>query len=175
MKATSPMTRFVDRIFGKEDGMTTMEFLGIVLGILLLTGLGAFALKNVFDKMRLSEMEQNLITLRLQTQHLFMGSNDYDGLDNTLAINSGIVPKGFIKGSVLVNPWKGAITLAPDDGNAAFSIQVDDIPRSECVLLARFQQDEWVSVTVNGSETGSVAEAADACSSDANTIIYIAR
>lgn len=157
--------------------MTLLETLGAILvGLIVLAG-AALGLNSAFSSSKLSETEQNLITMRMEIQHMFSGSSDFTGLDNTLALQAGLVPKPFIKGSELRNPFGGSITLAPVSGSSSFSISLTQIPQDECSKLAKFQTDAWLSVDVNGSDVtgGDVATVVNACSSDSNSITFTAR
>ncbi|WP_027191463.1 type 4 pilus major pilin [Fundidesulfovibrio putealis] len=157
--------------------MTLLETLGAILvGLIILAG-AALGLNSAFSSSKLGETEQNLITLRMQVQQMFSGSSDYTGLDNALALQAGLVPKPFIKGSSLRNSFGGDITLAPVNGTSAFSITLTSIPQDECTKLAKFQTDAWLSVNVNGTDVtgGTVADIVAACASVTNTITFTAR
>lgn len=157
--------------------MTLLETLGAILvGLIILAG-AALGLNSAFSSSKLGETEQNLITLRMQVQQMFSGSSDYSDLDNALALQAGLVPKPFVKGSSIRNAFGGDITLSPVSGTSAFSITLTSIPQDECTKLAKFQTDAWLSVTVNGTDvTGSgVADIVAACASSSNTIVFTAR
>lgn len=159
--------------------MTLLETLGAILvGLIILAG-AALGLNAAFSSSKLGETEQNLVTLRMQVQHMFSGSADYSGLDNSLALKAGVVPKSFIKGEVLKNAFGGNITLASVTADAAFSIELTSIPQEECTKLAKFQTDAWLGVDVNGhvvdrlSDT-VVTDIVSYCE-DTNTILFTAR
>lgn len=157
--------------------MSLLETLGAILvGLIILAG-AALGLNSAFSSSKLGETEQNLITLRMQIQHMFSGSNDFSGLDNDLALSAGLVPKPFVKGTDLRNPFGGTITLAPVSGTSAFSISLTQIPQDECSKLAKFQTDAWLAVDVNGSNVtgGDVSDIVTACSGSSNTITFTAR
>jgi hypothetical protein len=100
--------------------MTLLETLGAILvGLIILAG-AALGLNAAFSSSKLGETEQNLVTLRMQIQHMFSGAADYSGLDNSLALKAGVVPKSFIKGELLKNAFGGDITLAPVTGMRLF-------------------------------------------------------
>ncbi len=158
--------------------MTLLETLGAILvGLIILSG-AALGLNAAFSSSKLGETEQNLITMRMQIQHMFSGSADYTGLDNALAIKAGLVPKPFIKGDALKNAFGGDVTLTPVVGSAAFSIKLTNIPQDECTKLARFQTDAWLSIDVNGNTidrlNATVADIVNNCA-DTNIITFTAR
>ncbi|EHJ48816.1 PilS domain-containing protein [Solidesulfovibrio carbinoliphilus subsp. oakridgensis] len=159
--------------------MTLLETLGAILvGLIVLAG-AALGLNAAFSSSKLGETEQNLVTLRMQVQHMFSGNADYAGLDNALALKAGVVPKSFIKGEYLKNAFGGEITLAPVSTDAGFSIELTSIPQEECTKLAKFQTDAWLGVDVNGHEVNRlsdtvVSDIVGFCE-DSNTILFTAR
>lgn len=157
-------------------GFTLLDALGALLVGLVVISVVSSMINSTFSNSKISETEQNLIALRMQIQQLYSGQSNYDGLDNALAIQSGIAPKVFIKGADLGNAWGGTVTLESVPADAAFSIQFTGIPQNECTKLSLFQSEAWLSVTVNGSVLGEglVNEAADACSTS-NMITFVTR
>lgn len=159
-----------------EAGYTLLDVLGALFVGLLVIAVATRLMNTSFSNSKLSETEQNLIALRMQVQQLFSGSANYDGLDNALAIQAGIAPKVFIKGSDLGNTWGGTITLESVPADAAFSMEFTGIPQTECTKLALFQTESWLSVAVNGNSLGdgSVTDAANACTTT-NSIRFVTR
>lgn len=127
-----------------------------------------------YSYLRLSTTEQSLVTLKLQTQDLFSGT-DYTGLNNDVAIASGIVPETFLKGNILKNAWGGNLTLTPIPANATFSIELSDIPKSVCPRLARQNEHGWKNIFVNGNDIidADVPTITASCV-DTNTLTFIA-
>ncbi|MBF0515095.1 MAG: pilus assembly protein PilS, partial [Desulfovibrionaceae bacterium] len=148
---------------------------GVLIGLVILAGAAA-GVNAGYNHAKLSNMEQNIISLRMNIQQLFSGASDYTGLTNTVAQAAGCVPQQFVKGSNLQNPYGGAITLAAGASNT-YTISVDGIPNAACTKLSLFQSDAWTSVSVNGTDVsgGSVASVASACNSSSNSIIFTAR
>ena len=157
--------------------MNMMEVIGALLIALIIVGGAAYGLNSAFSKSKVSSMEQDLVTMRMQTQQLFSGSTDYAGLENELAIKAGIVPKGLVKGTDLKNPWGGVITLGANAANASFTVELTEIPSDECAQLGMFQRDAWLGVTVNGAEIAKDAGVADVVANcqNTNTILYEGR
>ena len=157
--------------------MSFLETIGAILVALIVLAGAALGLQKAFSGVKLNDTEQNLIVLRMQTQQLFSGSPGYTGLDNSMALNAGLVPKQFVKGTELVNPFGGTITLAASSDASSFTITLTGVPREESTKLATFQSDAWLGVSVNGTDVtgGSVADIQAACSSSNNTIIFSAR
>lgn len=162
-----------------ESGMTLMETMGVILiGLVLMAG-AAFMFASLLSSSKLAEMEQTITMVRMQTQQMFASSQDYSGLDNALAIKSGLAPKKMVKGTSIVNSWGGNITLGVGDDTGTFTVQVDTIPHEECTKLATYQLDSWWTVDVNGTEitkdTGVAAAAGSCTEGTGNAITYTSR
>jgi len=148
---------------------------GILIGLVVLAG-SAIAVYAGYNYVKLSNMEQNTVSMRMNIQQLFSGASDYTGLSNTVAQTAGIVPLQFIKGASLQNPYGGAITLAAGANNT-FTISVDTIPQDACTKLSLFQSDAWTGVSVNGTDVtgGTVATVAASCNAGSNAIVFTAK
>lgn len=162
-----------------EVGMTLMETRGVIfIGLLLIAG-AAFVSFRLVSNTKLIEMEQAITMVRMQTQQMFASSQDYTGLDNALAIKSGLAPKKMVKNSDIYNSWGGKITLGVGDDTGTFTVTIDQIPHEECTKLAPYQLDSWWKVDVNGTEitkeTGVAAAAGNCNEGNENTIIYTSR
>lgn len=158
--------------------MSLLETLGTLLIALIIIGGAALGLNAAFSHFKLSDMEQGIVTMRMQIQHMYSGSSDYSGLDNALAIKAGVVPKQFVKGSAIKNPFGGDVVLSPSPDNSAFSIQLTNVPQDQCTKLARFQTDAWLSVDLNGTTIDtSSSTVADVIASitSTNVITFTAR
>lgn len=148
---------------------------GLLVGLIILGG-AATGMYSAFSKSNVAQTEEATVTLRMQIQQFFNGTN-YDGLSNDVAVRAGIVPSSLLRNNQLRNAWGGDITLSPDTANGQFSIEFTAIPQEECTQLARFQTDAWAQVAVNGTEIDASNPAAivDSCSGASNTITYTAR
>jgi hypothetical protein len=169
------------RMFNRElrdDGWMLTEGIGSLLFYLIMLGTVAGALYMIFTSSKVAQMEQALTTMSLQVQGLYSGSSSYAGLNNNIVVNSGLVPKNLVRGTQIVTPWGGGISVAagnPDQGT--FQIVVAEIAQSDCTRLATYQLDAWENVRVNGtliSPEQRVPDAANACTNN-NAIIYTAR
>lgn len=158
--------------------MTLIETLGSLLIVLIVIAGAALGLNSAFSSSKLADMEQGIVTMRMQVQHMYSGSSDYSGLDNALALKAGVVPKQFVKGNTIKNPFGGDVTISPSPDNSAFSIQLTNVPQEQCTKLARFQTDAWLSVDINGTtidtSTGTVADIIANITNN-NTITFTAR
>lgn len=157
--------------------MSILDTLGAIIVGLMVLAAAAYGLHSLFSKSNISATQQNIVMTRMQVQQMFYGASDYSGLDNATAIKSGVVPKAFIKGDDLKNPWGGRITLSSDAANASFKISLDNIPQDACAQLAKFQPDAWLSIDINGTKMGRTSGVVDLIANCgvSNTITYEAR
>ncbi|MDM8217343.1 type 4 pilus major pilin, partial [Desulfovibrio piger] len=125
--------------------------IGRLLIGLLIIGAAAIGINSAYSKINIGTTQENLVVLRMEVQKFFTGSS-YADLSNDVAINAGLVPQSFISDGTLKNAWGGDITLSGDASNGTFSIELTNIPQSECTQLARFQGDAWEGIAVNGAE-----------------------
>lgn len=160
-----------------ESGFMMIESMGSMLFYLIMIAGAAVLVGVLLSGGKLSETQQGLSSMRMQAQQLYTGSIDYTGLDNALALKTGIVPKRFRRGDSMFTPWGGAITIATGSDVGTFTIQLEGIPQEDCAKMGTYQSDSWDSVSINGNsldKLSSVATAGAACATS-NTIIYTSR
>ncbi|MDR2055451.1 MAG: pilus assembly protein PilS [Desulfovibrio sp.] len=129
----------------------SLEAIGTIFIILFLSAAAAVAVNTGFTLVKINSLEQDIVTVRMQTQSMFANSTDYSGLDNARAIKVGLVPKNLQKGNGIAHAFGGSITLSANDSNASFTIDLEELPLVACVQLAKFQPDAWYSISVNGA------------------------
>lgn len=171
--STAPEVNGVDG----EAGFVMVEMSGGILLYLIMMAAAAILLYSLFSNSKLAETQQGVLSMRMQIQQLYTGATDYSGLDNALAVKAGVVPKRFQRGTSVVTPWGGDITLGAGSDPGTFTITLTQIPQEACTKLATFQAESWSTISVNGGAVAqgtSVASAAQSCNS-ANTIIYASR
>jgi hypothetical protein len=120
-------------------------------------------------------------------QSLYLGSQSFTGLSNSVVIAGVSVSSDVIQGANLANKWNGSITVAAESGGNQFSITETQIPKDACVKLstsvaafASLQINGGTSYApVTGNASGGITRidpgtATTECSSaDANTMKFI--
>jgi hypothetical protein len=162
----------------KDDGgwMLT-EGVGAILFYLIMFGTIAGVVYVLFSSSKLSQMQQSITSISMQIQGLYAGSSSYSGLDTSLAVKSGLIPKNLIRGAAAYTPWGGSITLSPGSDVSTYRISLAQISQSDCTKLATYQLDTWEAVQVNGTNISAaqrVTDAARSCGPN-NTITYTGR
>jgi hypothetical protein len=165
-------------LWQNKPGYLSIEVMGVIIFVALMIGYVAWQLSATTSSANLSMLQGSLTTMSMHIQKLYSGSNNYSGLDNAMAIKSGVVPQQLLKGDSINAPWGGPITLAPGTVSGTFTVSVAGIKESDCISMATYQLDVWTSVTVNGSSLdtkAAVASATSMCSGASNTIVYTRR
>lgn len=161
----------------REGGFVTFEMSGSMLLYLIMMAAAAVLVYSLMSSSKLASTNQGLMSLRLQIQQLYSGGSDYAGLDNDLALKSGLVPKSFVRGAKMQTPWGGDVVLSASSDGTSFAISLSEIPQEECTKLATSQLDSWSSVSVNGTpiEKATGASSAARSCNDSNTIVFTSR
>ena len=143
-----------------QFGFSLLELL-LVVGVgalLLLAGISTYRLvtsgNSVNDATRL------LTTIKTETQRIYQGQAQYDGLDNVLLNNAGAFPSGVVSGAGAAaqpkHPWGGNITVGVTNApaNDQFIITFTGIPTEACIKLGQAfdaSDTDFVGVNINGN------------------------
>lgn len=166
-----------------EAGLTIIETLIAILVGLVVLGGAVYLGTRLFGTTKVSSAQQDIMAVIGSVKQIYNGNPSFAGLDNTVAINSQIIPSDWnIAGNAVSNQWSGGVTIATAAIVTQFTLEMDDVPQSACVQLGSFAPSAWVNVTVNGTQTQGVGFAgnipsatAGACVAGNNTIIYTAQ
>lgn len=158
--------------FGLFDTKMGQVFSLVILALIGTTFYMVFGGKNEL------QFKSELLSMRSKISTSFTGSAGYGDLTNEIAIKLGAVPSSYVKGNSIVHDWGGNITFISAEDNATFFIEATEIPDKECISLASDQKDNWVSVSVNGTQLGedsSIAEITGLCTNGDNTVTFQSR
>lgn len=161
-----------------QDGWLLPESIGTLLFYLIMFAGVVAAIFVLFSGSKVTQMEQGLTQMNMQIQGLYANASSYSGINNDFVIKAGAAPAAMTKGSSLVSPWGGNITVAPGQDNSTFTIKIDSIKRADCTKLAVYQLSLWTEVAVNGStfkDDASVTDVVNACVGSSNSITYTSR
>ena len=148
-----------------ERGFTVVEVL-IVLAVGLLIVMNSGKLSDwLFGTAKLGSTEQSISAFRINIQHAYTDVRSYASISNEELISAMAVPPTLLNGDV---------TVASADDGRSFTIELTQVPQSECIKLGSFQLDTWEQVTVNGTEIerGSIVTTDQCTSETENTIVY---
>lgn len=138
-----------------EQGRSMIEMLGVlaIVGVLSVGGIAGYS--KAMNKFKTNKVidQVNMISTNVRT--LFSSQRDYTGLNNTVAVNAGLVPGEMYDqkasttigaSSGITNAFGGAVKIKAVTGNASYYIYFEGIPASSC---AAFVTTDW------GSEAGT--------------------
>lgn len=151
--------------------------MGQLIALIIIALIGATFLLVLSGKNEL-QFKSELLSMRAKISSSFSGSAGYDDLTNEIAIKLGAVSSSYVKGNSIVNDWGGDINFISAEDNATFFIEATEIPDKECISLAGDQKDNWVSVSINGTQLGedsSIAEITGLCTNGDNTVTFQSR
>lgn len=176
------MKKLVKRALTKKSNAFFVEgigaqTLGILIGVIAVAA-GFILFSTTRSSGNILQFQSELVQLSSRVSSFYTGSTGYGDLSNEIAIKAGAVPKTLIKGSNIVNPWGGTVTLYPADDESSFFIDVTNIPNEECGQLAGNQANNWVSFSINNStlsDNFSPADVTNLCSAGKNTLKFEAR
>jgi prepilin-type N-terminal cleavage/methylation domain-containing protein len=141
----------------REAGFSLTELLIVVAVIAALIAI----IIPVSNKVMASNKTNNAVTQATQLsgkiKALYRGGPNYGGLTVAIAMNAGAVPEEMRNGTALVNPWGGAVLLAPTNvgggTNNAIRVTYQRVPQSACINMASNVSAQFDVVTVNSTVT----------------------
>lgn len=127
---------------------TLFKYLVSLLGVAAVV----LVLYQVFGANKTQNAISELTLLQTNTQALYNGNGTFATLTNTVAINGKLAPSGMIGGAagVLLNPWGGSVTIAPNATNTRFDITEGSVPIDACAKMVA-GLSSVVGLKVNGT------------------------
>lgn len=139
---------------------------GVILGEQLMSG------------GNLTNTQQEIASIVSGVQGLYSTQVGFTGLDDSVVISAGIPPKNDVSGTSIVDPYGGAITLAPSTVvTNGFDLTVASLSNGPCTKLATtvdaYELQVNGNVVSSGGASVPVATAAADCNAgpSANSII----
>lgn len=167
-------------------GLTLIETL-LALGIAAIVIIGAVAFFNSAsgtNRANDAKSQVQAIAAAIQSQYSALGT--YTGLSNTRFIASGGAPAGTVTSTTaMVNPWRGAYTIASPSPYSTFTIQLAGVPQDGCQSLLSSKIPNGTTITsiqrtggtalTAASTNAVIAAQAAACVVGDNTIVITGR
>lgn len=154
-----------------KSGFVAVEGVIVIMLLLLAAGGATFWYQHGRSQYEVGEATSQINLIASNVARAFNG-NDYTGLNNSLAISMDLVTGDMVKGSSILNPWGGAVTVAAGADTSQFTIAYAGVPESACITLSQID-DDWAGVDVGGTAVtvGTMSTSATACGDD-NTITW---
>lgn len=137
----------------EQSGRSMVEMLGVlaIIGVLSIGGISGYS--KAMSKFRVNKTLDQISMLVMNIRSLYSGNIDYSGLNDTVVISMGIIPKDMIDVSdptkKIINAYQGGVSVeAANDGgaNRSFSVTYNGLTKEACVAIATA---DW------GSQAGS--------------------
>jgi major structural subunit of bundle-forming pilus len=137
----------------------------LVAGILLLIGIIAL-FESVFGSTKAQTAQSQFNTVVTEVRSLYGNQPTYSGLTTAIIANSGAMAAAWLdsappSATTILNPWHGAISVAPNSANTAFVLTDKGLPTNACVAIAT--QDEgsgFQTEAINGGTATTTVPAA---------------
>ncbi len=129
--------------YTNESGRSMVEMLGVlaIIGVLSVGGIAGYS--KAMNKFKINKTTDQVSMLVANIRTIYSTQGNYSGLNNTTAINFGVVPNDMIKNGSLVNAFGGDVTItsaaarstAPTEPEA-FIIEYAGLSQEACVTIA---------------------------------------
>ena len=141
-----------------------VEMLGVlaIIGVLSIGGISGYS--KAMSKYRVNKTLDQISMLVINIRTLFSSSVNYEGLDPTLAVKMGIVPRDMQAGTassrVIRNSYQGQVFLGVGGtkdaaDNTKFYVEYTGLPQEACVSIATA---DWGSQAGSGLQSIQVGE-----------------
>lgn len=150
-------------IKNEQSGRSMVEMLGVlaIIGVLSVGGISGYS--KAMAKFKLTKAQDQISMLLMNIRTAFSGSSNYDGLNNTTAVQLNIVPGDMLPGGLgtavaasggIINAFSGAVKLSTDATKQHFILEFGGLGKETCTSLA---SSDWgteglVKMTVNTTE-----------------------
>ena len=158
-----------------EQGRSMIEMLGVlaIVGVLSVGGIAGYS--KAMNKFKTNKVidQINMISTNIRT--LYSSQRNYNGLNNTLAIQAGVVSGDMYdttaSTSKITNAFQGDVFITVGEHNsqpgAAYIIGFDGLPKAACVAAAT---TDWGGDVGSGFAGMIVLGTASSASTAANTL-----
>ena len=133
-----------------EQGRSMIEMLGVlaIVGVLSVGGIAGYS--KAMNKFKTNKVidQINMISTNIRT--LYSSQRNYNGLDNLIAVKTGVVPAEMYDASKVASATAATMTLThafggqlliktaatSGDGEGAYVLAIDGVPSSACISIA---------------------------------------
>jgi prepilin-type N-terminal cleavage/methylation domain-containing protein len=173
---------------GKFKSMARQAGFSLIEIVLVLTIIGAATIITISafntsdDTNKVHEQITNVNSLSGAVRNMFNTQGNYTSLDNATILKVVSFPEQMkVPGStsLIKNSWvNDGFDVAPKtitSTDDAFTITMKSVPAKACASISAETFRHFITVTVGSNTITKVAEAAAACTSATNTIVFTTR
>ncbi len=144
----------------EQAGRSMVEMLGVlaIIGVLSIGGISGYS--KAMAKFRVNKTMDQISMLVMNIRTLYSGNVNYDGLNDKVAIQMGIIPRDMLPSgtteataSKIINAYQGEVKVGAANvggANRSFFVTYSGLTREACVAIATA---DW------GSQAGSGLQA----------------
>lgn len=171
----------------QESGRSMIEMLGVlaIVGVLSVGGISGYS--KAMSKYKINQSLDQIANLIINIRSTFANQTDFSAATTANIIALGIPTPDMLNaaGTAMVNPFNGAITITPGDGDTSFKIKYSGFDKNTCQNIAladwgaaassgliSLQINNKTAHTWGGKDDASlplsIASAASECDQDTN-------
>jgi len=166
----------------RAKGVTLLE-LAMYLGIAGIIAGGVMTYySSSSNAQRVTDSLSMLGSVQQTVRAIYAGSSDFTGVDAAVVANSNQLPRKWVSGTTIKNPFNGSVLVAAANTNSRFTVSMTGLPRDACTKLAVADLGPGVaSVAAASGASATVGAdgafltpvtASTACSGAQNSIIW---
>lgn len=145
----------------EQNGRSMIEMLGVlaIIGVLSVGGISGYS--KAMAKFKVNKTLDQVSMLITNIRTMYSNQSSYTGIDNASIISFDLASQDMVKGTDLVNPFQGSITVAPGGtgttvGNS-FTVEYQGLDSNSCVTIA---SSDWGGAPSSGLVTISINDTA---------------
>ena len=174
--------------FSEQSGRSMVEMLGVlaIIGVLSVGGISGYS--KAMAKYKINQCLDQISTLIVNIRSVFVNQTSFADATTANIIALGIPTADMLNaaGTAMVNPFNGAITITPGNGNTSFKVTYAGFDKNACQNIALA---DWgaaassglISLEINGKGAHvwggagnaalplTISRAAAECDQDTNT------
>lgn len=148
----------------EQSGRSMVEMLGVlaIIGVLSIGGISGYS--KAMAKYRVNKTLDQISMLVINIRTLYSSAISYNGLNNAVAVQMGIIPRDMLNTSIasagtgdvsIVNAYSGQVDIGVVDktNDRQFSIVYSGLPQEACVSIATA---DWGSQAGSGLQSISI-------------------
>ena len=159
----------------EQSGRSMVEMLGVlaIIGVLSIGGISGYS--KAMAKYRVNKTLDQISMLVINIRTLYSSAISYNGLNNAVAVQMGIIPRDMLNTSIasagtgdvsIVNAYSGQVDIGvvENTNDRQFSIVYSGLPQEACVSIATADWGSQAgsglqSISIGTSGAGKVASA----------------
>lgn len=122
----------------EEKGLSLIESAMVLALAATVTAGVMFYYQSASDSNKTQAAISEVMSATSAINGLYIGQSNYDGLTATVLKNSSAIPDNYKKGSNILNPFGGNLTVSSGGSGSGYGykLELTNLPKSACISLA---------------------------------------